>query len=102
MKALVSLPPVVKLMIAARLPRLAAAPENSAHPSSSNGTPVAGTGLRPTSRRTRPGACSSACWITWPLMECPTSQKLSQPSSSANSIASAAASSMVKSPVTCW
>src|SRR5215831_4202210 len=61
-----SRPPVVMVMIAARFFRAVAAPLNSTQPSSSNGTPVAGTGFSATSRRTRPGACSTACWITLP------------------------------------
>ena len=92
--------PVVMVMIAARLSRAVAAPENSAQPSSSNGTPVAGTGLSATSRVTRPGACSTACWTALPDIECPTMAKRSQPSSSARARASAAASAIVNSPAT--
>ena len=51
----VSLLPVVKSMIAARLPALPAAPENSSQPCSSMGTALAGTGLMPISLRTRSG-----------------------------------------------
>ena len=85
-------------MIAARFSGACAAPENSAQPSSSNGTPVAGTGFSATSRRTRSGAASSTCWMAWPDMECPTSENWSQPSSSASASASAPASAMVNWP----
>jgi len=55
----VSRPPVVKLMIAARLAGFSAAPENSAQLWSSNGTPDAGTGFRATSRATRQGLAAA-------------------------------------------
>ncbi len=101
MKVAVSLLPVVKSMIAARLPALPAAPENSCQACSSMGTALAGTGLRPTSFSTRSGACSSTCRATLAPIECPITENRSQPSSPARTIASAAASSMVNSPATC-
>ena len=101
MKVAVSLLPVVKSMMAARLPGLPAAPENSSQPCSSIGTALAGTGLRPTSLSTRSGACSSIWWATLAPIECPITENRSQPSSSARASASAAASSMVNSPATC-
>ena len=101
MKVFVSLFPVVKSMIAARLAGFAAAPENSAQLSSSMGTAVAGTALRPTSLRTRSGACSSTWWAALAPIEWPITENRSQPSSSARASASAAASAMVKSPLTC-
>jgi hypothetical protein len=100
MKAGDSRLPVVKLMIAARFSRVVAAPENSAQPSSSNGTPVAGTGFTATSRLTRSGACSIACWMALPDIEWPTRENRSKPSSSARATASAPASAIVKSLAT--
>ena len=86
-------------MIAARLPRFSAAPENSAHPSASNGVATAGTGVIATRRRTRSGAASRTCWMACPVIECPTRENRSHPSWSASASASAAASRMVNSPV---
>jgi hypothetical protein len=87
--------PVLKLTITARFSRLAAAPVNSAHSCSPSGSPLAGTGATPTRRRTRRGARSSTCCTATPLIECPISENLSQPRSSARLIASAAASAIV-------
>jgi hypothetical protein len=87
------------VMIAARFCRAVAAPVNSAQPSSSKGTPVAGTGLSATSRVTRPGL-QHRVLDRLARIECPTMAKRSQPSSSARARASAAASAMVNSPVT--
>ena len=101
MKVLVSLLPVVKSTIAARLAALPAAPENSSQPCSSIGTAVAGAASRPISLPTRSGACSSIWWATFAPIACPITENRSQPSSSARVIASAAASSMVNSPATC-
>ncbi len=90
--------PVEKSTIAARLCGLIAALENSRHASSPNGTPPAGTGLIPTSRRTRPGAWSRMCWAATPLIECPITENVSQPSSSTRATALEAAAAMVNSP----
>jgi hypothetical protein len=87
--------PVAKSTIAARLSRLIAALENSRHASSPNATPLAGTGATPTSRRTRPGAFSSTYCAATPLIECPITENVSQPSESAIATASAPAASMV-------
>ena len=101
MKVAVSLLPVVRSMIAARLPVLPGAPENSSQPCSSMGTAAAGTGLRPISPVTRSGACSSTWRAIFAPIECPIIENRSQPSSSARVIASAAASSRVNSPAIC-
>lgn len=93
-----SRPPVVKSMMARRFPGLCAASENSSHWSAGSGSPDAGTGEIPTSRRSRSGASVSRRWATAAPIEWPTTENRSQPSRSASSTTSAAASAVVYVP----
>ncbi len=87
-------------MMPLRASALPAALEKSCQPASSNGTPLAGTGVNATSFCTRAGASASTCCTALPPMECPIRLKRSQPSASASARASAEISCIVNSPCT--
>ncbi len=92
-------PPVVKSMIARRFSARCAASVNRTACSPESGMPEAGTGETPAIRRRRCGATASSRCATAPPIECPTTENRSQPSRSASSTRSTAASAVVYEPV---